>query len=205
MWKPVLVIALMLCSAASATEPTNFLGLTIGEEFNLPECTWFGSGVLASYNYSYEQPVQPCWEHNTLKAHPGDPLDVKGTFEINYIPSKQHTPNGINPDSVSVIVINGHVEGITLLTAGYNVQDGLLLSLREKYGAPTKITSNPVHNAMGATFTNDSAKWVKPDVTIEFEGIVSKITSGVINVLSPSAERFMLDKQQKQKANEGSF
>ncbi|MEY2116236.1 MULTISPECIES: hypothetical protein [Rhodanobacter] len=205
MWKLILTVTLALCSVANATEPTNFLGLTIGGEFNLPECTWFGSGVLASYNDSYEQPVQPCWEHDTLKAHPGDLLDAKGAFEVHYIPSRQHTPSGINPDSITVIVINGRIEGITLLTAGYNAQDELLLSLREKYGAPTKITSNPVHNAMGATFTNDRAKWVRADVTIEFEGIVSEITSGLIKVLSPSAEHYVLDKQQKQKANEGSF
>ncbi len=205
MRKILFLSAVLISGVAYSAPPTDFMGLTIGASFNLPECSWNGTGALATYDYWFNQSVKPCWEHNILESHPGDPLDTTGTFKVNFLPAKQYSPSGVDPDSVSVIVVNGKISGMTALTGGYKVQDDLLQLLSEKYGKPTKETTSQVHNAMGAKFSDVNAKWIKPDVIIEFAGIVSQIDSGVITILNPAALQFEANEEEKRKENSGSF
>jgi len=202
----VLLVGMMLASCAVyGAAPNEFMGLTIGGAFKLSECTWHGKGVLATYDYWFKQPIRPCWQHNTLKKNPGDPLNTSGTFEANFLPAKQYSPSGIDINAVSVIVVNGRISGVMALTRGYKVQDDLFELLSEKYGKPKKKTMENLHNAMGATFTGISARWVEPDLVVVFEGIGSRIDSGIVTVLNPDAVQFEANEEKKRKETSGSF
>lgn len=189
---------------AGVTEPTTILGFTIKENFNLPECHWKGNGALATYDYDFQQPITPCWKHNILKAHPGDPLDTKGTFKVGAIPASGKTPDGVRSDSLDLIVVDGHIEGIVVPTNGLDSQDSLLVLLTKKYGKPESSQHTQVENRYGAKFTKYTVAWKKPDALITYDSMVSSIDWGLILVASPSGQKFLKDEQSKRE-NSSSF
>ena len=86
----------------------DFMGFTIGEPFDLPECKWDGKGYLAQYIFTFDQPVLPCWQHSMLKSKPGDPLNSSGSFQINFLPERAKSPQGIQ-SGTSLIVVDGKI------------------------------------------------------------------------------------------------
>lgn len=201
------LLALLMCSmvyGAGAAEPTTILGFTIGKTFNLPECHWKGDGALASYGYDFQQPITPCWKHSSLKAHPGDPLNTKGTFKIGVVPASGKTPDGVRSDALYLIVVGGHIEGIFVPTNGLDSQDIFLALLIKKYGKPESSQRTQVENSYGAKFTKYTVAWKKPDALITYDSMVSSTDWGLIEVASPSGKTFLEDEQSKME-NSSSF
>ena len=61
----------------------------------------------------------------------------------------------------------------------------ILTQLEEKYGKPYYKNSSLVQNAMGATFSNEVAKWkFKGDIDLRLEKYTSKITDSKISLTS---------------------
>jgi hypothetical protein len=197
----------LFCSVAygaSVTAPTTILGFTIGDTFNLSECHWKGDGALATYDYDFDQPATPCWKHSILKAHPGDPLDAKGTFKIGVVPAHGKTPDGVRSDSLQLIVVSGKIEGIFVPTNGLDGQDSFLALLIKKCGKPESNQQTEVENRFGAKFTKYTVAWKKPDALITFDSMVSSTDWGLIEVASPLGRKFLEDEQVKRE-NSSSF
>lgn len=199
------ITLLLLAGTANSSTTTNFMGLTIGDQFALPECKWDGSGYTARYASIFDQPIRPCWKHSNLKAKPGKALNTSGTFEIQFIPTKDKSPRGIDEEFTSLIIINGKIEGIQAPTNGFEDQEYLLNLLVGKFGKPTKSQTKSVQNLAGANFSSQNAQWKRPDAEIFFNGMESRVNFGFIQVLSPSAQRYLESEAAQKKIDAPSF
>ena len=208
MKKLLCTLALLICASAYG-EPsgnaTNILGFTIGQTFNLPECQWKGDGALATYDYGFQQPTTPCWEHSILTAHPGDPLDSAGSFEIGVVPAGDKAPDGVRSDELQLIVVAGRIQGMLVPTTGYKEQDRILDLLIKKYGKPTLNKRAEVENHYGAKFAKYTVTWKTSDAAITYDSMGSTIDWGLIQVVSPSGQQFLKKKQAESEKSESSF
>jgi hypothetical protein len=198
----------MLSPQATATKPitaiakpTEFMGFTLGQRFDMPECAFEGR------TYSFpEQPVTPCWEHYGLREDPGDPLDTTGSFKIRFMIDFHKIPSGVDITGLSFVIVNGSIEGIYTSTTGYKSQSSVLEKLVEKFGKPAKESSDDVQNLRGANLSKITAQWTLPDKSsVIFLGMVDSIDVGYISVLSPSGEKYLEDEAKKKKEESASF
>lgn len=199
-----LSVAFMSQQGAAAT-PTDFMGITLGQPFDMQECAYEQRAVFKSYSLT-TQPITPCWQHYDLDRDPGDTLDKTGSFKINFRVDGSTIPDGIAPGYLSLVVVDGSVEGIYAGTTGYKSQSSVAERLTDKYGKPTKTSSDSVQNLAGARLSNITAEWVLPNKTqIMFLGMVSSIDRGYISVLSAKGTEYIARKMQQDKAKSPSF
>lgn len=158
--------------------PRDFLGVKLGDTFNIKECAvqTFPYGVSSVYDYSSDKNTFPCWHALSPDSDYGRP---KGeTFEVEIIPSQ--SPKGVG--NVELLVVAGVIEGLTYSTSGAESQDSLLQALTQKLGKPAEIEAVEKQNAMGAKFSSRTAVWKFNDGQAAFLGIGSRFDRGFGNI-----------------------
>lgn len=191
-----------LLALAPAAGAVDFLGFELGSELAMPECLSTGSGYLARYLNDWDQPARPCWKHRSLGGRvEGQPLT--DDIELDLMLPRGRAPRGVS--DVSVVVVDGRIEGFTLATTGLESQDELFAQLKTKFGAPDVLDEGSAQNRMGATFKSITAMWNKPDVEVAFSGLGSRIDFGYISVASPAGVSFNRRKLEQLRGQEGSF
>ena len=173
-------------------------GLTFGQPITMKECP--SEILLRDYrNYKSDMGLKPedkpCWKH-TYRGKPLEPLPQSG--KVNVIASADYP--GVK--DITAQLVNGSVEGITLITYGKNWQDRIFDNLRQKYGSPSTNETTTEQNMMGAKFSNIVAEWKFTNLSVRFAGIMSDIYTGIVSASTPLGERADEAKRQEQKDSE---
>ncbi len=186
----------LLLAGAAAADDRMFMGIQVGAKAP-SECpterTPFGTK-----RYSYSGAPLPCW--SAIGGQPGSAdFTNNGVTTVEIWVSSDSRPLGTAMPTADVV--EGRIESISVETTGFKDQESLLEALTKKYGKPVKLEREPVQTGVGAKFDRIHASWKKPDLNVEFFGLLSSITSGVISVRTDAA----LARFQKQYGREKSF
>jgi len=119
-------------------------------------------------------------------------LDLSASTKVLAKVDSSKAPRGIG--NVYLDLANGKVQMISVETEGFTVQEVLLGDLTAKYGKPTSLVRNPVQTGAGAKFESIHGVWKKPDLNVEFFGLLGSITEGHISV-STDAGKAAFDKR----------
>lgn len=197
----VLAAAGCCTAAAKAAElPRDFMGVQLGEPFEMAECASKTSYGLTTYVFEHDQPVKPCWRHTF--GDPGTPLDVSDA-EVQFYPARESSPAGVSFSRV--LIVNGRAEGVSASTNGVTGQESILAALMRKYGTPAKLQDEEVQNRMGATFTSYTAAWGDPALQVSFYGVAGRIDSGLISVRTAIGQAHEEAKERAREAAAPSF
>ncbi|MFT3762681.1 MAG: hypothetical protein QM761_08735 [Pseudoxanthomonas sp.] len=173
-------------------------GISFGQPVTMKECP--SEIILRDYR-SYKSDMglkpedKPCWKH-TYRGKPLEPLPQNG--KINIITSTDYP--GVK--DITAQIVNGSVEGITLITYGKNWQDRIFDNLSQKYGTPTTNETTTEQNMMGAKFSNIVAEWKFTNLNVSFAGIMSDIHTGIVSATTPTGERADEVERQEKKNSE---
>lgn len=176
------------------------LGLRLGAEFALPECPIdapVNSYLSPRYKHPHEMKgAMPCFQQG-YSPKPGFVLD-KNYASVDVVIDQ--LPAGLRQDYLSVKVIDGKIENVSIATYGLNSQAGVLDLLTEKYGTPTVLNRSKVQNRMGAEFDQIDAEWKFSDLSVMFVGMGSKIDMGIVDISTPIADAVATAKREQEKA-----
>lgn len=173
-------------------------GIMLGQPMTMKECP---SEIILKDHRSYKSDMdlkpedKPCWKH-TYRGKPLEPLPQNGKVDI--IRSTDYP--GVK--GITAQLVNGSVEGITLITYGKNWQDRFFENLSEKYGKPSTNETTTEQNMMGAKFSNIVAEWKFTNLSVRFTGIVSDIYSGIVSASTPAGARADEIERQEDKSSE---
>lgn len=181
-------------SPVSRVMPSEFLGVSFGSKFDIQECASFDfpQGVSSVYDLRSESNTFPCWLASSPESEYGRPEG--DTFEVDIIVG--NSPAGVG--NIRLLVITGHIEGITYTTNGIESQDDILQALNEKLGPPTETGMLEKQNAMGAKFNGLSAAWTFTNGRANFVGIGSSYKRGFGDIYT-SAGAAYVDAQRQPK------
>jgi len=147
-----LVFALVTAAPVFAwNEPDSFMGVKFWRPINegtLPQC---------GPDAEIKQPRKPCWEKFITDENSHNILNVAiGDFFMD-----------IQADSLNGKVAHLH---IVFFQADYGT---ILLTFKERYGAPTSIKTETLQNGFGAKFKNEIVKWEgkRLNITIDKFGL----------------------------------
>ena len=168
-----LIVSMAICMSAQAVE---FMGVSIGGEFDLPECD-AAPGDSRSYTFVWKEQTKPSWRGMMYR---GEPLPVGERVRFVILPPRSVAGTG----KMTAIVFRGRFGGVHLQTSGIESQDTLFSMLSEKFGTPQKATKERMSNAMGGTFDVREATWRTKDAVVNFYGALSTHASGLITVFS---------------------
>jgi hypothetical protein len=76
----------------------------------------------------------------------------------------------------------GNVGSTAALTTGVRSQELAFNALEAKFGQPTNSDTRKAQNLMGASVEVIHATWNVGDATVDFEGAVSRLNSGIIRI-----------------------
>ncbi len=154
--------------------PTDFLGVTMGSKFEMPECAirTFPYGAGSVYEHASDKTTIPCWYTNRPGSIDGRPEGDAFEVKVNLA----NVPDFVG--GVELLVLNGQIEGISFNTGGLRVQASLLAALTDKLGAPTKTEQVEKQNGIGATFTSLNAHWMFTNGEAHLFGIGSRPDRG---------------------------
>lgn len=164
---------LMFCSNALAVDMTVF-GLTVGGKLSIAECE------RTKYGYNYSKTV--CFERFSKYV---SGVDVYSTEPINNenIVVKfpfSDSPRIVKGSSVSAIILDGKLEGVSFATSGISDADDVLTTLKEKYGKPLSYIPRKVQNRMGASFDAFIAGWTFDNLDVSFFSVMTTLDSGEV-------------------------
>lgn len=173
-------------------------GIAFGQPITMKECP--SESILKDYrSYKHDASLnpedKPCWKH-TYRGKPLEPLPQNG--EVNIITSTDYP--GVK--GITAQLVNGSVEGITLITYGKNWQDRIFENLSQKYGTPSANETTTEQNMMGAKFSSIVAEWKFTNLSVRFAGIMSDIYTGIISASTPAGERSDEVERQEKKNSE---
>lgn len=178
-----IAIAALLATGHAHADDRTFMGIKIGDAVP-PECPTeqmqFGGPIYKNSGATY-----PCWV--ALGGSPngrGLPGNGKATVQIWVDPDSR-------PDGTSLPyadIYDGKVESLSVTTGGFSKQESLLADLTKKYGKPSELKRDPVQTGAGAKFDQIHAVWTRPDLRVEFFGMLSTIAEGHIAVRTDAAQ-----------------
>ena len=152
-----------LAGPAAARDKT-VLGLEIGAQFRVPACEP-GDGAFPSRNCYRGAPVH----HKASAAN---------EYQVT-LPSAG-TPPYVRGD-IKVFVVAGLVESVQISTWGIEAQPGVMTSLTQKYGEPTRATQQKV-KGMRSRFPTQYVEWDFADFSVKYDGTTGSIDWGRIAV-----------------------
>lgn len=179
-----LTLAALICptSKAATAEPTVF-GLALGAALDLPECASESAGGHRFYVPANDA---VCFEHDD--ADDWSKPVVSERISIHF-PADQ-TPRLSSLQTVSCVVIDGNLQGISFSTRGISDQDFIQASLRKKYGQPSRVAQIKKQNLMGASFSSVVAVWKFSNLTVTFHGTTDSFDDGLVVIDTPSGAEF---------------
>jgi hypothetical protein len=179
--RPILFAGWLLMSVLAAPAPAQdktVLGLEIGAQFRVPACGP-GDGTFPSRHCYKSVPIpHKAWrasEYQVTLPSAGTPAYVRG--------------------DIKVFVIDGLVESVQIGTWGIEAQLGVLTSLTQKYGKPTRATQQKL-KGMRSRFPTQYAEWDFPDFSVKYDGTTGSIDWGRI-VVSTHRYRKLLEAHEK--------
>ncbi len=167
-----LVLLTLFANSAYATDTTIF-GIDLGKPLSLPECRKETKYGMTQYEFL---PETMCFQFEKYI-----PIGYKQNVKTVQFPSKV-APEIMMGDKLTLLEIDGNVEGLEFNTRGIMTQDGVIAALVEKFGKPTKFVNEKVQNKMGAVYDSIYSKWVKKNLTIEFYGTFLRLTDGRVYI-----------------------
>src|SRR5262249_47195460 len=138
--------------------------LEIGSRFSVPHCAGKPDETL----YAFTKFI--CWYvfdpyktdgYGRQGRHPNG--DVSVVYPFSQAPVLVRRP------TLTVTVLEEKIMGISFVTNGFSDTDRVVSALIEKFGAPTKSTSTPLENALGAHFRRVECNWLRQDVTVTYD------------------------------------
>jgi len=154
------------------------VGVTIGAPFRVPACSPGGEVF----------PARHCF--NRAPIH----HKASGASEYQVTLPSAGTPAYVRGD-IKVFVIAGLVESVQVATWGIEAQPGVMTSLTQKYGEPTRATQQKV-KGMRSRFPTQYVEWEFPDFSVNSEATTGSIDWGRI-VVSTQRYRKLLDAREK--------
>lgn len=166
-----LLLAAMCTMAVTgaAAEPLSLLGIELGNAPQFKQCD--GDRVLPCINYHGKTVANA---RNAIIRIKSAPAFFKYQREGYGAP-------------IDATVVNGKIESMSLFTTGLKSQVDVLGQLTAKFGNPSRINQDEVHNAFGAKFDSISASWLRgPQGSVVFHGVFQDTETGVIEMTSPA-------------------
>ncbi|MBH1622421.1 hypothetical protein [Stenotrophomonas maltophilia] len=177
--------------AATAGAPFEFMGITLGAPLG-PECPREQiPNAGAVYNLGAAKSA--CWVATGMQ--PGARTNTINNDLLMVVPLSNKRPTGTG--SVTAVVVNGVVEGLTISTDGFVHAQELFEQLKVKLGAPTKHDTVQVVSGVGANFVGPRAVWELPGTYVQFNGIVGAVNSGIILVYTEKGKAREAARQQQ--------
>ncbi|MBA0348378.1 hypothetical protein JAK62_19525 [Stenotrophomonas maltophilia] len=176
---------------ATAGTPFEFMGITLGAPLG-PECPR-EQIPYAGAVYNLGAAKSACWV--AMGMQPGARTDTVNNDLLTLVPLSNKRPTGTG--SVTAVVVNGVVEGLTISTDGFVHAQELFEQLKQKLGAPTKHDTVQVVSGVGANFAGPRAVWELPGTYVQFNGIVGAVNTGVIQVFTNTGKAREAARQQQ--------
>jgi len=167
---------LLACPGIALGSDMSVFGLRLGEKFSMSECPRQMLGKTVAYGFPG---TEPCFERPLGKTGERGPIindTVLVKFPLSQIPSL------VAGLGISVLIIDGNLEGVGFNTRGVDNADWALKRLKEKYGEPTAVVPRTVQNRMGAAFEAFTASWELPGLYVHFESVSTSLDSGLVNI-----------------------
>jgi hypothetical protein len=174
---PGTVLLSALAAPAPAQDKT-VLGVEIGAQFRVPAC---GPGGEIF-------PARHCF--NRAPIH----HKASGASEYQVTLPSAGTPAYVRGD-IKVFVIAGLVESVQVATWGIEAQPGVLTSLTQKYGEPTRATQQKL-KGMRSRFPTHYLEWDFRDFSVKYDGTTGSIDWGRI-VVSTHRYRKLVEAHEK--------
>ncbi|QGL94590.1 hypothetical protein FEO92_20255 [Stenotrophomonas maltophilia] len=176
---------------ATAGAPFEFMGITLGAPLG-PECPR-EQIPHAGAVYDLSAAKSACWV--AMGMQPGARTNTVNNDLLTVVPLSNKRPIGTG--SVTAVIVNGVVEGLTISTDGFVHAQELFEQLKQKLGAPTKHDTVQVVSGVGANFSGPRAVWELPGTYVQFNGIVGAVNSGLIQVYTEKGKAREAARQQQ--------
>jgi hypothetical protein len=164
---------IVACSLSHAAElPRDIVGVELGATLSLPKC-----------GFSLGRIKTACVETG---MNPRQSHDSSAEWLELHLPD---VPPGFL-DKPWILVIDGQVERVELMTRGIDWQQSVLASLIDKYGEPHELKNASSQNAYGASFDVVEAQWTSEAISVIFDGAFGSIRYGRVWVETPAAKAF---------------
>lgn len=171
----LLAVTLALCLVTQAHADNSILGIEIGKPMTLPECP---KGTVV--------PKAACWLRD-----PYDKRPIGSASMTVFLTDDQAIPLGVH-ETIEVENIEGNVASILISTDGIGDQQHILALLRDKFGRPTRLSTQRVIARFGnGQWDVVHARWTKPGYSVEFDGANDRIDLGGIFIETDAYRREM--------------
>ncbi len=167
-----IVILLSILSFSQPASGLTVLGVNIDSVNNIKACV----------RNDPEESDSPCF--TTLYNRSGNAENSYGitTIIINF--SNDNKPRILRHNYAGASLINDKIVYLQFSTHGFSTERSDLSALENKFGKPTKISTDTVENAMGAKFQKINASWnINNKITVNYNSIDNNIFSGTISVI----------------------
>lgn len=206
-----MIITAILAAAAMAAGPPitqpELFGLTIGQPMPYEECPeatqpngkprkrdrywrWiYGGAHIAG---------APCFQRRANEGT-GQPFDSIESVQVSF----PETLKVAGASNLGVMIVAGKVASIGMPTNGELSQESDLAILTGKFGLPSKIDREEVHNGFGVRFIRINAVWdFGNGIRGEFLGFRAKRTEGGFGISTPES-RAEIERQMQRLRNFG--
>lgn len=176
-------------------EPDAFLGVKLNESFAVPACPMETIGQYVktqTLNYNAMKLLQGvCYNPNQTSVGPGG----SSTYRLENLPDI-----GVGY-KVFVHPKNGVVNKITIELRQSNFA-GLLSAFKERYGAPTLVTTNTVKTQAGAEFSASDVIWRGIKISISMYERLNRVDESFVLISDNAAVEAELDTQRQKRSAE---
>jgi hypothetical protein len=176
-----LVPAFGLCASAAAT---SIFGIEMGSPI---------SSMKRCSNSGTSSAVGPCYAKES-KQLKGFPSAEEGQVLFPF----EEIPKWIYTNRVQVLLVEGKVERIWIITRGVQNQREILQTLNGKFGKPVSLSTAPMRNGLGIQFDVINASWQTGDIGVQFSGVVEGGDKGTVTISSSKGERMKAEMLQAQ-------
>ncbi|WP_282259679.1 hypothetical protein [Stenotrophomonas sp. PS02301] len=184
-----------LAAATAFANERSFMGIEVGAPAP-SECPTERS-AYGPDRYSYSEGKAPCW--SKIGGTPdGRGLTSNGVTTVQMWINSDSRPHGTSMPYAEIA--DGKVESVSVETTGFADQDSILSALTKKYGKPTLLEREPVQTGVGAKFDRIHASWKKPDLNVEFFGMLGSVTEGNISVRTDAGKSRFEEQYGKEKS-----
>ena len=170
----MLFVACTAASSAAQAEVT-MAGISIGKPLALPECKSLPTNGPSK---RYEALVEfACMEQPVLGA----------LYTWVNIPFSAK-PAVLKSTKISVLIVNGLVQGLGFTTVGVNLQSLVLQDLTAKFGIPISNDTFPIRGRASIEVAATYAKWAQDDTTITYIAALTSLDYGILEARSATGK-----------------
>lgn len=182
---------------SKAAPTTKFFALTVGSDFNLPECL---KRAVPKLSYIPGEPHW-CWKDpggTPTSAEPA-PKPVNDDVLVHYPPDDAPVYN--ISSGLACRIENGKLERINFHTNGTRATDEVTEALTTMYGKPTSQLPVTVENNVGDPFPSVNSFWLYRDLAVEYRAVDGDLSLGTVWIETPSARKTRAEAEKKKPGN----